>query len=173
MTAGAWRIIAPIVSLAVLAVLAVCQAVGGENRGVAARVSEHPAAARDAGPNAAEARPEISAAAAHLATSAEDVRPVIRLSPAECGRLKRRVERELTDAQRCKADRECASIDFEYAFRPCGESARSGAALDRAAADAKAYVDGCQPVLHPVRCAHRTISVCARGRCALTPPPGE
>ncbi len=163
MTAGAWRVITPIVSLAVLAV---CQEVGG-GQSVAARAST-----ADAGPAAApaDAGSTTVPADARPATPAAEAHPGGRLPRAACVRLKQRVERELADAQRCTADGECASIAFEYAFRPCGESARPGAALEKAAADAKAYVDGCQPVVRPVRCAHKITPVCAHGRCALTPP---
>jgi len=116
---------------------------------------------------AADAGPAVSA------TSAAATRPIAALSRAECVQLNRRMERELAAAQRCKADDECISIIFEYAFRPCGDSARKGASLDKITTHAKIYVDRCQPILRPVKCAHRTLPVCARGRCALTTPPGE
>lgn len=96
-----------------------------------------------------------------------------RASKAGCAQLKGRVERELRAAQRCKADDECVAIGFEYAFRPCGESVRADAVLDDVTARAKDYVDRCRPVVHPVKCAHKTVPVCARGRCALTAPPDE
>jgi hypothetical protein len=169
-TAGAWRIIAPIVSMAALGMG--YRIVKGNS--VAAETNDRFAgAAVDARPVAADARSETPVAQSRPAKPAAEAPPAGRLSPAECGRLRRSVERELTAAQRCKADRECAAVNFEYAFRPCGESARAGASLDKAAADAKAYVDTCHPLLHPIKCAHRTIPVCARGRCALTSSPGE
>jgi hypothetical protein len=163
-TSGAWRIVTPIVSLALLVV---CQWVG-DGHMFAAR----PAAA-DASPATSPANAGVAPAPADArpAPPAADARPAKRLSPAACAQLKQRVERRLAAAQRCTADSECAVITFEYAFRPCGESAKPGAALEKAAADAKAYVDGCQPVIHPVRCAYRTTPVCTKGRCALTPPP--
>jgi hypothetical protein len=150
-----------------LALLAVCQWVG----------DGHVVAAR---PAATDASPATSPVDTGVATAPTDTRPAPpaadarqakRLSPAACAQLKQRVERGLAAAQRCTADNECAVITFEYAFRPCGESAKPGAALDKAAADAKAYVDSCHPVIRPVRCAYRTTPVCTKGRCALTPPP--
>jgi hypothetical protein len=53
------------------------------------------------------------------------------------------VERELAAAQKCKSDGECQAVPFDYAFRPCGASARTGAALDQASADAKLYRERC------------------------------
>ena len=96
-----------------------------------------------------------------------------RPSKAACAQLKGRVERQLAAAQRCQADDECVSISFEYAFRPCGESVRGDAALEEVAARAKEYVDRCRPVLRPVKCAHKTVPVCARRRCTLTAPPTD
>ena len=96
--------------------------------------------------------------------------PAQRLKPAACARLRRQVEAELVAAQRCEASDECVVIAFAYAFAPCGTSARRGAALDRAAADANRYQDRCRPVLHPVKCPYLPRATCARGRCILAPP---
>jgi hypothetical protein len=69
--------------------------------------------------------------------------------PATCAQLRRQVEAELAAAQRCKAGDECVAITFAYAFAPCGASARRGASLDKADADARRFQDRCHPVLHP------------------------
>jgi 3'-phosphoadenosine 5'-phosphosulfate sulfotransferase (PAPS reductase)/FAD synthetase len=96
-TRGACRVIRPLVSLAALAV---CLEIGCQ-QGAAHAAHTDPAAPPPA-----------------------DAGPGKRLSPAACGQLKRRVERELAAAQRCAADQDCTAIAFEYAFRPCGESVR-------------------------------------------------
>jgi len=160
-TASAWRIVAAIVSIAVFMA---CRPVSCGQSAAAG-----PADAGTARADAATTAPVAPPADVPPTVA----RPAKRLSPAACGRLKQRVERELAAAQRCEADTDCASITLEYAFRPCGESVNAGASLEKATADGRAYVDGCQPVLRPVKCAHMVTPVCTHRRCALAPPPGE
>jgi hypothetical protein len=91
------------------------------------------------------------------------------LPARQCTQLKQRVERALSAAQKCKADSDCEASTFEYVFRPCGMAIAKGADLAKATADAKQYRERCNPVVHPVRCAHTPRAVCQRGRCALAP----
>jgi hypothetical protein len=167
----AWRGLALI---AVAACLMVCrQAGGGERPATAPTKVAGARAAAATGVAPATVPTRVAAAAASRPTARPDEtpsQPAPTLKPAACAQLQRRVEQELGAAQRCKDADECIVTSFEYAFRPCGISVKRGAALDKAAADAKRYQDGCHPVIHPVRCAYLPRATCERRRCTLAPP---
>jgi hypothetical protein len=167
----AWRGLALI---AVAAGLMVCRRAGGGERPAAGPMRDAGAGAPAAAHVApATVPPPVAAPAAPAATAAPgdaSSKPAPTLKPAACAQLQRRVEQELGAAQRCKGADECIGTPFEYAFRPCGLSVKKGAALDKVAADAKRYQDGCHPVIHPVRCAYLPRATCERGRCTLAPP---
>lgn len=155
---------------ALAACLIVCRPAGGRNRAVPVKGSDA-GPPKSAAPAAAAPASASGAPDAARAPSGEPVsKPARTLSPAACAQLRRRVEQQLTAAQRCKGTDQCIATFFEYAFRPCGMSVRKGAKLDDAAADAKRYQEGCHPVIHPVRCAHLPRPLCEGGRCILAAP---